>query len=63
MCRSALKANWDHTSALMAAIYNSRQGVTKTHWIDPVSLNPYRSRIKKQSGKMTIAQFARGFGK
>jgi len=63
MCRSTLKANWDHTSALMAAIYNSRQGVTKSHWIDPVKLNPYRSKHTKPAGKMTIAQFARGFGK
>ena len=65
MVETRQRIMWDHTAMLVATILNSRQGVTRKDMIrNPSKLNPYRQRVlTPQRSKMTIAQFARGFGK
>jgi len=57
-----MRAEWDHTAALITIIHNTRQGIKASQMITPDKVNPYRIKKRKLGNKLKIADMARGFG-
>ena len=63
MVRVSRREEQDHTAQIMAAVHNSRQGLKRHQLINPEKLNAYRRKPRSKGHKMSIEQFAAGWGK